>query len=113
MGAEHSSVREVRPHAQVAPVQLRALERLDGGGGGLGVAVLDDGRARGPLGPAAREELDGRDLARRRAVVRQVIFGRVEVYDEKLLLLASGYKGTSMYVVAIYTYACLPYLSRA
>ena len=34
MGAEHS-VREVRPHAQVAPVELRALERLHGGGGGL------------------------------------------------------------------------------
>ena len=46
------------PHAQVAPVELRALERVHGGGGGLGVAVLDDGRARGPLGPAAREDAE-------------------------------------------------------
>ena len=59
---ESHSVGEVGPHAQVAPVELRALERVHGGGGGLGVAVLDDGRARGPLGPAAREELDGGDL---------------------------------------------------
>ena len=28
-------VGEVRPHAQVAPVELRALERVHGGGGGL------------------------------------------------------------------------------
>ena len=62
---EAHSVREVGPHAQVAPVELRALERVHGGGGGLGVAVLDDGRARGTLGPAAREELDGRDFAAR------------------------------------------------
>ena len=81
---ESHSVGEVGPHAQVAPVELRALERVHGGGGGLGVAVLDDGRARGPLGPAAREELDGRDLARRRAVVREIGLGRVEVevHDE-------------------------------
>ena len=58
---EAHSVREVRPHAQVAPVELRALERVHGGGGGLGVAVLDDGRARGPLGPAAREEATSPD----------------------------------------------------
>ncbi|CAH0363905.1 unnamed protein product [Pelagomonas calceolata] len=86
MGAEHSSVREVRPHAQVAPVQLRALERLDGGGGGLGVAVLDDGRARGPLVLAAREELDGRDLAHGGAVRAELGLRRVEaqVHDEDL-----------------------------
>ena len=58
---------EVRPHAQVAPSRAPCPRAL--AAAALGVAVLDDGRARGPLGPAAREELDGRDLARRRAVV--------------------------------------------
>ena len=32
---DRSLVGEVRPHAQVAPVELRALERVHGGGGGL------------------------------------------------------------------------------
>ena len=67
-GDERRLVEVVGADAEVAAVELRALEGLDRGRGALLVGVGEDGRARGAVVLAAREELDVDDLADAAAV---------------------------------------------
>ena len=63
----------VLAHAERAAAELRALEALDGRRGGFVEGELDDGGADGALVLAAREHVDGRDLAEAAAVGLEVL----------------------------------------